>query len=61
MFHDFNTSHVNVNHLIKIFNNLTKKHFNTSHVNVNLLEIHGQNLTIAISIHLMLMLIIILS
>ena len=35
MFHDFNTSHVNVNHLIKIFNNLTKKHFNTSHVNVN--------------------------
>ena len=33
---NFNTSHVNVNHLDMVLKDMNKKNFNTSHVNVNL-------------------------
>ena len=55
--HYFNTSHVNVNHFVRLTSYRTLMYFNTSHVNVN----HVFNLSIfnnhTISIHLMLMLI----
>ena len=35
MFHDFNTSHVNVNPVISSLFSTESLHFNTSHVNVN--------------------------
>ena len=53
----FNTSHVNVN---RRYDNLfypAEYHFNTSHVNVNRCNLWCNGFNIAISIHLMLMLI----
>ena len=55
---NFNTSHVNVNLLLKTLLNCILLYFNTSHVNVNLQSRSPLCNSHCISIHLMLMLII---
>ena len=54
---NFNTSHVNVNQLYRLFLLQTLYHFNTSHVNVNPSLNSPRSNLLSISIHLMLMLI----
>ena len=54
---NFNTSHVNVNHIWHFVVQRSSDDFNTSHVNVNHLYRRMLSEKINISIHLMLMLI----
>ena len=53
----FNTSHVSINRVLKLMQTIMLSNFNTSHVSINQSDRSGRKAEIAISIHLMFLLI----